>query len=135
MTDSGPDGGAVLVTVAEVEELRAEAEFAEKNGWWACLENAGEASLARFETIMKSQMALIDGVSGGEMDFGWDAEFAPYLVFIVVVIPSAPLLIRDRIWWAVQHAKLHGWWLPKSKSWLLDFCRKLWFRLGPRPQT
>ena len=119
LVDASPSGGAVLISHATQEELWTEAEFAEKNGWWARLEDAGETAMAAFEQCMEeASKAMGEVLSRDErrQEAEWGARHIPLAEFTIVYISNSPRAKCDLAWLVKTAAAAEAWWV-----------RLLWF--------
>ena len=113
MTDASPLGEAELRTLALLGELHFEAQFAEKNGWWARLEDAGEKTLSAYENMTDLAYAphsLVDRPDWGLCDQAWSADFVPLSEFIIIFVHSTPRCRLDLGWWVKHQTLAQAWW-------------------------
>lgn len=122
-TDSCPFGGAVLRTVSPVSELREEAQYAEKNGWWSRLEMAGSAALRSLEEPFEhsAQQNLEESASAQERidDQKFSAGTSQMMEAIATVISDLARKRFDLGRWMKRLGATRGWrlrilWVSKE---------------------
>lgn len=113
LTDSSPIGGAVIRCLASPESLRAEARFAEKNGWWSRLEEAGAAAVRSFEELNEdlSEELLQEELTLPERleEQRWAVGHLPILDFFVVMVTTVARHRRDVGWRLKTEGALKSW--------------------------
>lgn len=113
LSDSSPWGGAVLRTRATKEELREEARYAEKNGWYARLEQAGSSALRCYEEMVEceSRESLEEVMSQTQIveEQKWLSGCTPILELVVIIVSQAQRYHGDLGWWLRRCGATLGW--------------------------